>query len=177
MMASGVLKATAAGSLLALALMSSGCLIVRGPSISVDEAAARELTRATENMGRAATEAAAAGAAPALTAPPCYLVVEGTVTDRENFRRYVAALPPLYQKYGGEYVTVGRPVETLEGSLDFQSFVMSRWRDCDSARAFWNSPEYRQLVEMRRDWGTFDAFLVNGITGSTTVAPMARSAN
>ena len=37
---------------------------------------------------------------------PAFLLVQGTVTDLEGFKAYNAALPPIYQKFGGHYLTV-----------------------------------------------------------------------
>jgi uncharacterized protein (DUF1330 family) len=107
-----------------------------------------------------------ATAAPA-PANPAYLVVLGDVKDRESFAAgYVAKLPPVYAKYGGEYLAVGRNFEVLEGKAGFQSVVISRWPSMASGRAFWNSPEYKALQKARLDgdWGRFDVFLVEGLS-------------
>jgi uncharacterized protein (DUF1330 family) len=48
----------------------------------------------------------------------------------------------------------------LEGQAAFESIVLGQWPSCEAARAFWWSPEYRALVEMRKDWGSFDVILV-----------------
>lgn len=105
---------------------------------------------------------------------PCYLIVMGTVTNREAFRAYAAALPPLYQRFGGVYLSVQRNPQALEGTPDFESIVISKWPSCAAANAFWQSPEYRQLVEMRKDWGRFTVVLADGLPAATTVAPMAQ---
>jgi uncharacterized protein (DUF1330 family) len=114
----------------------------------------------------------AAPVAPA--AKPCYLVVQGVVSDRVGFRNYVAALPPLYEKYGGFYVAVGPVGQVLEGTPDFQSLVISQWPSCDAVRAFWFDPDYRKLVEARQAWGRFDVVLIEGTGAQTVVAPMAQ---
>ena len=48
---------------------------------------------------------------------PAYILVQGHVTDREGFKAYSAALPPIYRKYGGHYVAlVPAPLlEVVEG--------------------------------------------------------------
>ncbi len=93
-------------------------------------------------------------------APGCIMVVMGTVTDRESFKRYQAALPALYDKFGGAYLGIARNPEVLEGKAGFESVVLGQWPSCEAARAFWWSPEYRALVDMRKDWGSFDVILV-----------------
>lgn len=113
----------------------------------------------------------AGGAAPGQAsadqqAPPqtgAYMIVLGSVYDREAFMsRYASRLAPLYERHGGSYLAVTGAVETLEGEPAFESVVMSRWPDAESARAFWNDPDYRALAELRIDnaWGEFDVVLV-----------------
>jgi uncharacterized protein (DUF1330 family) len=102
-------------------------------------------------------------------APPetgAYMIVLGTVHDRDAFMsRYASQLAPLYARHGGSYVAVTGDVETLEGDTPFESVVMSRWPDAESARAFWNDPDYRQLADLRIDneWGDFNVVIVPAI--------------
>jgi uncharacterized protein (DUF1330 family) len=153
----GIIRKASLAGCLALALASvSGCVV-----IDTEVAAGTPDAQGGQN----AQVRIASPATPAQPVPPsspgCILVVQGTVTDRANFfGRYVTALPPLYTRYGGSYLAVGRPQETLEGSLGFQSVVMSRWPSCDAARAFWNSPEYQALARDRQPWGRFDVYLI-----------------
>jgi len=117
--------------------------------------------------------AAPASPPPAATEAACLMVVQGVVTDREAFPRYVRALPSLYARFGGTYLVVSRDPETLEGAPPFESIVISRWPSCAAARAFWNSAEYRALAAMRRDWGRFDVIIAPEMAGGATAAPMA----
>lgn len=119
----------------------------------------------------AAQNFAAAAATPAPR--PAYLVVLGDVHDREAFAKdYVAKLPPLYARFGGEYLAVGRNFEVMEGKGDFQSYVISKWPSMEAGRAFWNSPEYAALRQARidGDWGRFDVFLLEGLPAPATSA-------
>ncbi|MGP1273880.1 MAG: DUF1330 domain-containing protein [Caulobacterales bacterium] len=112
---------------------------------------------------------------PAAAPPPAgaaYMVVMGTVHDRANFgANYVAHLPPLYARHGGQYLAVTGNLETLEGELGFRSVVLSVWPDAQSARDFWNDPEYRALAEARIEggWGDFDVMLLEGLPGVVPV--------
>jgi uncharacterized protein (DUF1330 family) len=104
---------------------------------------------------------------------PAYMIVLGTVHDRDAFMRgYASKLAPLYDKYGGHYISIGGSHEILEGQTAFQSHVISQWKSSDAARAFWNSPEYAELKRARIEnkWGDFDVFLVEGL-------PLAKAAS
>lgn len=95
-----------------------------------------------------------------------YMLVLGTVYDRPAFMsQYASQLGALYARHGGSYVAVTGDVETLEGDTPFESVVMSRWPDRESARAFWNDPEYRALADLRieNEWGDFNVVLVDAL--------------
>lgn len=106
---------------------------------------------------------------------PAYMLVLGTVNDRAAFGRgYAANLPPLYERFGGEYVALGRGIEVLEGDYGPESYVIGKWPSMDAARAFWNSPEYDALRRARIDnnWGDFDVLLIEGLPVPTNTSPM-----
>ncbi|MCH8490451.1 MAG: DUF1330 domain-containing protein, partial [Oceanicaulis sp.] len=112
----------------------------------------------------ASSEAASsAGQAPEPPADGAYMIVMGTVHDRPAFfSGYMPGLPDLYARHGGRYMAVTGDVETLEGETGFQSIVLSRWPDMQSARDFWDDPDYRALADARIDgeWGDFNVVLI-----------------
>lgn len=90
-----------------------------------------------------------------------YMIVLGEVTDRAAFMDgYAAKLPPLYEKYGGNYLALGRGIEVLEGRYGAESYMIAEWESMEAARAFWHSPEYQALKEARKDWARFDVLLI-----------------
>ena len=98
---------------------------------------------------------------------PAYLLVQGRVTDREGFRAYSAALPPIYRKYGGEYLALvpAPQVEVAEGEPEHRSIVLARFPSHAAARAFWDSPEYAAARRLRNGKGTFFVTILDGLTG------------
>ncbi|NJD32965.1 MAG: DUF1330 domain-containing protein [Gammaproteobacteria bacterium] len=96
---------------------------------------------------------------------PAYLLVQGHVTDREGFKAYNAALPPIYRKYRGEYIAlVPSPlVEVVEGEAENRSIVIARFPSREHARAFWNSPEYTEAKKLREGKGTFYVTILEGL--------------
>jgi uncharacterized protein (DUF1330 family) len=99
---------------------------------------------------------------------PAYLLVQGQVTDREGFKAYNAALPPIYRKYRGQYLAlVPAPlVEVVEGDPENRSVVIARFPSREAARAFWNSPEYTAAKKLRAGKGTFFVTLLDGLPGA-----------
>ncbi len=118
----------------------------------------------------ATSAAQASGMQDEAPATGAYMIVMGTVYDRQAFMsQYASQLAPLYERHGGSYVAVTGDVETLEGDTPFESVVMSRWPDRDSARAFWNDPDYRALADLRiqNEWGDFNVVLVDALPQRT----------
>jgi uncharacterized protein (DUF1330 family) len=100
-------------------------------------------------------------------ARPAYLLVQGHVTDREGFKAYSAALPPIYRKYRGQYIAlVPAPlVEVVEGDPENRSVVIARFPSREDARAFWHSPEYEEAKKLRAGKGTFYVAILDGLPG------------
>jgi len=96
---------------------------------------------------------------------PAYLLVQGHVTDREGFKAYSAALPPIYRKYGGHYLAlVPAPLlEVVEGPPESRSVVLAKFPSRQAARAFWDSPEYAAAKKLREGKGTFYVTILDGL--------------
>jgi uncharacterized protein (DUF1330 family) len=78
-----------------------------------------------------------------------YLFIQLKVTDKPQFLRYAAVARDIAVKYGGQYLSVGRPLEVLEGTGITTAIVLTAWPSADHIRAFWQSPDYRAAVALR----------------------------
>jgi uncharacterized protein (DUF1330 family) len=105
---------------------------------------------------------------PAAADRPAFLLVQGQVMDREGFKAYSAALPPIYRRYGGEYLAVvpAPLVEVAEGNAENRSIVLARFPSRAAARAFWDSPEYAAAKKLREGKGTFFVTILDGLPGA-----------
>ena len=92
--------------------------------------------------------------------PGAYMVVIGKDYAPADLAPYAASLPPIYAKYGGEYVALTTDMQVMEGRDDMQAVIISAWPDAASARAFWTSPEYAEAIKLRDGIGTFDVVIV-----------------
>lgn len=98
---------------------------------------------------------------------PAYVVVEARVHDREAFAAYARRVPEIVARYGGEYVALGGAQEVLEGDWGASRIVLHRWPDRESARRFWESPEYAEAKALRAGTGEFRVMLVEGLARET----------
>jgi uncharacterized protein (DUF1330 family) len=95
-----------------------------------------------------------------------YLLVEAEVTDRDRFTLYAKKVRELVGRHGGEYLVIGGPIELLETedrSDNGRTIVISRWPSRQSARDFWNSSEYRELKQLRKDAARVRVRLTRGL--------------
>ncbi len=103
-------------------------------------------------------------AAPALAAAPAYVVAELVPTDIEAYRRdYAAKVVPVVESYGGRYLARGGAIEGLEGGDPPVRAVVIVFPSVAAARAFWASPAYRPLAEIRRKLATGRIYMVEGL--------------
>jgi uncharacterized protein (DUF1330 family) len=96
---------------------------------------------------------------------PAYLLVQGAVTDLEGFKAYNAALPPIYKKFGGYYLTLtpAHRVEIAEGDSRNESILIARFPSKEAAWGFWKSAEYEAAKKLREGKGRFFVTVLEGL--------------
>ena len=67
-------------------------------------------------------------------------------------------------KFGGQYLTRGGAMETLEGENETLRVVVLSFPDMDSARACYNSPEYTKARDARSAAATAQFIILDGYT-------------
>jgi len=82
---------------------------------------------------------------------PAYVVARINVTDPEQYEVYKSLAPVAIKKYGGQYLTRGGAMETLEGAEETSRVVILQFPDMDAARSFYNSPEYSKAKDARKN--------------------------
>lgn len=100
---------------------------------------------------------AAASDGASTTAPACdspvVMVVAGPTHDRERMAAYGKAIADskLYEKLGGYYINIPRPLATFEGTPPAgYTVLMIRFPCLANAEAFWNSKEYQEKIKPLR---------------------------
>lgn len=98
--------------------------------------------------------------------PPLgFLVIVGRDYDRKGIRAYIRALPPIYEKFGGEYIASTFQPDVLEGGKSVRLVIISKWPSVDAGKAFWDSPEYGKAKLLREGLGDFDIMLLPALPG------------
>jgi uncharacterized protein (DUF1330 family) len=76
------------------------------------------------------------------------IVVEATVRDRDARDRYGKQAGALLKQFGAEVVTFG-PWQLLCGDPGHEMGMIIRFQDKDTALAWYNSPDYQALLDLR----------------------------
>jgi uncharacterized protein (DUF1330 family) len=79
-----------------------------------------------------------------------YLLANVDVSDPEAYKEYAELNTALVQKHGGRFVVRGGKVEVLEGDWTTHRVVLIEFPDGESARAWYNDPEYQAIKPIRR---------------------------
>ena len=84
---------------------------------------------------------------------PAYLIAEHSITHAATFEEYRVKVGPLIAKHGGRYVTKPGSHVVLEKDNAVwqpQRVVIVEFPDMAALNAWYQSPEYAPLIELRR---------------------------
>ncbi len=77
-----------------------------------------------------------------------YVIVEATVLDEESRRRYGSQVEPTLREFSGEVIAFG-PWQVLFGEPAFDNDMIIRFPDSETALAWYQSPAYQSLLDIR----------------------------
>ena len=80
-----------------------------------------------------------------------YLIAEHVVTDTTKFEEYRAKVGPLIARFGGRYLTKSGSHKLPEGGhWAPERVVIIEFPDTEALNNWYNSPEYRPLIALRK---------------------------
>jgi len=86
-----------------------------------------------------------------------------TINNEEQYQKYRESVVPLIMKFGGKFSIRGGKVEVLEGQPDGRSMVVFEFPTMEAIHAFWSSPEYVPVKQLRQGAATLNIWAVPGI--------------
>jgi uncharacterized protein (DUF1330 family) len=92
-----------------------------------------------------------------------YVIVEVNVSDPQVFGEYAKGVPATIAAYGGKYLVRGGALETKEGGWSPKRLVVLEFPSMDQARKWYDSPEYKPLLDMRIKAANAKLILVEGV--------------
>jgi uncharacterized protein (DUF1330 family) len=79
-----------------------------------------------------------------------YFIANYTITNQAEYNQYLAAVGPILRAHGSESIVIDRDCERLEGEAGRVTVVL-RFATKDAAQAWYDSPEYQAIVQLRKD--------------------------
>jgi len=92
-----------------------------------------------------------------------YVIADVEVTDPAGYDEYRKGVPATIAAHGGRYLARGGAVQVLEGDWIPRRAVILEFPSLERARAWYDSPEYRPLREMRARASDSRLVIIDGV--------------
>ena len=94
---------------------------------------------------------------------PAYLFANVDVTDPQGYDSYRQQVSATIEAYGGRYLVRGGAAEVLEGGWVPKRMVILEFPDMAKLRAWYGSPEYEPLIDLRQRTTNSSLVAVQGV--------------
>jgi uncharacterized protein (DUF1330 family) len=91
-----------------------------------------------------------------------YLIHNGTLTDPEGYKAYMAKAEKVVAQYGGRYLVRGGRTEPIDGDWH-PRFVVVEFPTFERAGEFYHSPGYQGLGEISERTSVSANVIVDGL--------------
>ena len=91
-----------------------------------------------------------------------YVLAEIEITNPVGYKEYTTHVPATIAKYGGRFLVRGGAAEVLEGEWPQRRRVLIEFPSMDTAKKWWNSPDYEKPKALRRANSTGRLLLLEG---------------
>lgn len=93
-----------------------------------------------------------------------YVVAQGRIEDREMLGSYVSKALPTIQSHGGRVIAFDETPQFIEGSIEHPRTVILEFESEAAFRAWYDSPEYQEILPKRLEAAPGTLILVQGLT-------------
>ena len=92
-----------------------------------------------------------------------YAVILLDVEDHRTYADYAARATLIEARHGGRALVAGEAVEVVDGDWPASRTVVLEFPSIEQARAWYNDPDYQQLIPLRRDATISRVLLIEGL--------------
>jgi uncharacterized protein (DUF1330 family) len=92
-----------------------------------------------------------------------YFIARVKVTDHEQYKQYLKAVPAVIKKYGGEAVARSEECISLEVPEEIRRIILIEFPSVEKAREFYNSQEYTEVKKLRANAADGEIIVVEGV--------------
>jgi len=93
---------------------------------------------------------------------PAYFLFHNRVEDADAMQAYVPKAVETLTAYGAEILALSENSEIIEGTTDLPRTVLIKFESRERAEAWYNSPEYREVLPIRLNASEGFCVLVDG---------------
>jgi uncharacterized protein (DUF1330 family) len=93
-----------------------------------------------------------------------YVIADIEVKDARAYETYRNGVEPTVRKYGGRFIVRGGQVSAVEGAWCPQRLVVIEFPDMAALEAWYASPDYAPLLELRLAASTGRLIKVEGVS-------------
>jgi uncharacterized protein (DUF1330 family) len=94
-----------------------------------------------------------------------YLIANVDVHDPSAYENYRSRTAAIVERHGGRFLVRGGAVEPLEGDPGFARLVIIEFPSVEAAHAFYDSPEYQEILPFRTSTSQGKLCIVAGVEG------------
>ena len=92
-----------------------------------------------------------------------YLVARLDVEDPALLKDYLAATPPIVEKYHGKFIARGGSTVTFKGPEETRRIVLIEFPSLSDVEAFYHSQEYVEARKLREGVAVAEFIAVDGV--------------
>ena len=92
-----------------------------------------------------------------------YLIADVDVTDPAGYAAYTRDIVATVEAFGGRYLVRGGKTEVLEGDWAPRRVVVLEFPSAAQLRAWYESPAYAPLIELRQRTANARLVMVEGV--------------
>ncbi len=92
-----------------------------------------------------------------------YIIVDVDVKDAQAFEAYKQPTAASVAQYGGRYIVRSSDYEVLEGNWHPTRLVLLEFPSVETAKRWYESPEYRRVMPIRLQHAVSHMILVDGV--------------
>jgi len=94
-----------------------------------------------------------------------YLIANIEIRDPGAFEEYRQQVAPMIARFGGRYLVRGGKLRNAAGDLKLKRLIILEFNSLAEAERFYDSPEYRPLIELRKGCTVSDVIIAEGYAG------------
>ena len=91
-----------------------------------------------------------------------FVIVNVEVIDPVGYEQYRSRALATVQKFGGRFLVRGGAHEVIEGDWRPERVILLEFPDLDTARRWYDSPDYQAIIPYRSSTSKFHMVMVEG---------------